>query len=57
LRQDGATARRALAATAESSARWRARIFPPSLIAALADATIRVPDHLAARLTRHHPAG
>jgi hypothetical protein len=59
LRRDGATARRALAATAGSSARWRARIFPPSLITALADATTRLPDHLATRLTRwparHHP--
>jgi transglutaminase-like putative cysteine protease len=58
LRQDGATARRALASTAGSSARWRARIFPASLITALADATTRLPDHLATRLprrTRHHP--
>jgi transglutaminase-like putative cysteine protease len=59
LRQDGATARRALAATAGSSARWRARIFPASLITALADATTRLPDHLVTRLPRrrahHHP--
>jgi Transglutaminase-like superfamily/Domain of unknown function (DUF4129) len=60
LRQDGATARRALAATAGPSARWRARIFPASLITAIADATTRLPDHLAARLARrraqHHPS-
>jgi transglutaminase-like putative cysteine protease len=57
LRQDGATARGALAATAGSSARWRARIFPASLITALADATARLPDHLATRLPRHHSTG
>jgi transglutaminase-like putative cysteine protease len=62
LRQDGATARHALAAAAGSRARWRARIFPSSLITAIADATIGLPDHLAARMTRlprrrtqHHP--
>jgi transglutaminase-like putative cysteine protease len=54
LRQDGATARRALAATAGPSARWRARLFPASVITALADTTTRLPDHLATRLTRHH---
>ena len=54
LRQDGATARRALAATAGSSARWRARLFPASVITALADTTTRLPDHLATRLTRRH---
>jgi transglutaminase-like putative cysteine protease len=58
LRQDGATARRALAA-AGSRTRWRARIFPASLITAIADATTSLPDHLATRLTRrrtqHHP--
>jgi transglutaminase-like putative cysteine protease len=54
LRQDGATARRALAATAGPSARWRARIFPASVITALADTTTRLPDHLATRLTRRH---
>ena len=54
LRQDGATARRALAASAGSSARWRARIFPASLMTALAGTTTRLPDHLATRLTRRH---
>jgi transglutaminase-like putative cysteine protease len=49
LRQDGATARRALAASAGTSARWRARIFPASLMTALADITTRLPDHLATR--------
>ena len=56
MRQDGATARRALAATAGPSARWRARIFPASVITALADTTTRLPDHLATRLTRRHSA-
>jgi len=54
LRQDGATARRALAASAGSRARWRALIFPASLMTALADTATRLPDHLATRLTRHH---
>jgi hypothetical protein len=54
LRQDGATARRALAASAGSRTRWRARIFPASLMTALADTTTRLPDQLATRLTRHH---
>ena len=60
LRQDGATARRALAATAGASTRWRARIFPASIMTALADASTRLPDRLATRLTRRrtrrHPA-
>jgi hypothetical protein len=55
LRQDGATARRALAASTGSNARWRARIFPASLMTALAEGAARLPDHLATRLTRHHP--
>jgi transglutaminase-like putative cysteine protease len=37
LHQDGATARRALAASAGTSARWRARIFPASVMTVLAD--------------------
>jgi transglutaminase-like putative cysteine protease len=52
LRQDGASARRALAATAGSGARWRARIFPASVMTALADTSTRLPDRLATRLTR-----
>jgi transglutaminase-like putative cysteine protease len=56
LRQDGATARRALSASVGPGARWRARIFPVSLVTALADTTTRVSDHLATRLTRHHSA-
>ena len=55
LRQDGGTAHRALAASAGSSARWRARIFPASVITALADTLTRLPDRLAPRPTRHHP--
>jgi len=54
LRQDGATARRALAASVGPSARWRARIFPVSLITALANTTTRASDHVATRRTRHH---
>jgi TgpA N-terminal domain/Transglutaminase-like superfamily len=55
LRHDASVARRSLAASAGPGARWRARIFPPSLMAALADAATRVPDSLAARLSRRRP--
>ncbi len=44
LRRDGTTARRGLAATARRSTRWRARVFPASLLAsfpALANAHAR----------------
>ena len=38
LRRDGTTARRALAATARRSVRWRARVLPASLLASTAAA-------------------
>jgi hypothetical protein len=52
LRRDGIAARRGLAAAARRRARWRARIFPASLMTALAEGSIRLPDHLAAGLSR-----
>jgi transglutaminase-like putative cysteine protease len=42
LRRDGSAARRCLAARTRRGARWRARIFPVSLLTALADGTARV---------------
>jgi len=52
LRRDGIAARRGLAAAARRSARWRARIFPASLMTVLAEGSTRLPDHLAAGLSR-----
>ncbi len=52
LRHDGIAARRGLAASARPRARWRARIFPASLMTALAEGSTRLPDHLAAGLSR-----
>jgi transglutaminase-like putative cysteine protease len=52
LRRDGIAARRGLAAAARRRARWRARMFPASLMTALAEGSIRLPDHLAAGLSR-----
>jgi hypothetical protein len=54
LRRDSATARHGLAAAARRSTRWRARIFPASLITALADTAAQIPDRATARLTRRH---
>jgi transglutaminase-like putative cysteine protease len=46
LRRDGAAARRGLAACTRRGARWRARIFPASLMNALVEGTIRIQDRL-----------
>jgi transglutaminase TgpA-like protein/transglutaminase superfamily protein/uncharacterized protein DUF4129 len=60
LRHDSAAARHGLAAAARRSTRWRARLFPASLITALADTATQIPDRATARLTRrrtaHRPA-
>jgi transglutaminase-like putative cysteine protease len=60
LRRDVAAARRGLAASARRGARWRARIFPASLMTALAEGAARIPDRAAAlrhhRRTEHKPA-
>jgi hypothetical protein len=47
LRRDAAAARRGLEASAGRGRRWRARIFPASVIAALADWAAGLPDRLA----------
>jgi len=60
LRRDATAARRGLAASVRPGSRWRARIFPASVVTALADGMGRVPDRLAAltslRWTERRPA-
>jgi transglutaminase-like putative cysteine protease len=46
LRRDGTAARRGLAANARRSTRWRATVFPASMMAALGEAAARVPDRI-----------
>jgi transglutaminase-like putative cysteine protease len=48
LRHDGTTARRGLAATAGRTARWRATVFPASMMTTLTQAATRIPDHATA---------
>jgi hypothetical protein len=52
LRRDGAAARRGLAASVRRGHRWRARIFPASVITTVADDAARIPDRLAALVSR-----
>ena len=52
LMRDGAAARRGIEASARPGRRWRARIFPASVMTALADWAARIPDRLAALLPR-----
>jgi hypothetical protein len=52
LRRDGMTARRALSAGARPATRWRAAVFPASMMTALAEAAGRIPDRLTAFRTR-----
>jgi transglutaminase-like putative cysteine protease len=52
LKRDAATARRGLAASVRHGSRWRARIFPASLMTAVADGATRIPDRLAALISR-----
>jgi transglutaminase-like putative cysteine protease len=52
LKRDAATARRGLAASVRRGSRWRARIFPASLMTAVADSAARIPDRLAALISR-----
>jgi transglutaminase-like putative cysteine protease len=49
LRRDGTAARRGLAATARRSTRWRAAVFPASLMNALTETAARFPGHLRRR--------
>ena len=52
LRRDSAIARRGLAASVWRGSRWRARIFPASVMTAVADGAARIPDRLAALVSR-----
>jgi hypothetical protein len=52
LRRDGAMARRGPTASVRRSSRWRARIFPVSVLTAVADGAARIPDQLAALVSR-----
>jgi transglutaminase-like putative cysteine protease len=60
LRRDGTAARRGIAASARPGSRWRARIFPASVMTAAADVAARIPDLLAALVSRrwaeHRPS-
>jgi TgpA N-terminal domain/Transglutaminase-like superfamily/Domain of unknown function (DUF4129) len=57
LRRDGVTARRGIAAAARRSARWRALIFPTSLMTAIADAAARLTERISALLSRRAEHG
>jgi transglutaminase-like putative cysteine protease len=48
LRRDGTAARRGLAAAAQRPTRWRAAVFPASMMTALAEAAARLPDRATA---------
>ena len=52
LRRDGTTARRGLAAAARRPIRWRAAVFPASMMTALAEAAARLPDRATALRSR-----
>ena len=57
LKRDTAAARRGVAASVSRANRWRARIFPSSVLTAAADAAARIPDRLAALITRRWTEG
>jgi transglutaminase-like putative cysteine protease len=52
LRRDGAAARRGLAATTRRGARWRARIFPASVLTAVADGAAVISERVSALISR-----
>jgi transglutaminase-like putative cysteine protease len=52
LKRDLATARRGIASSVRRSSRWRARIFPVSVMTAVADGAARIPDRVAALVSR-----
>ncbi len=52
LRRDGATARRGIASTARRGARWRARIFPASVLTAAADGAAAISERISALISR-----
>jgi transglutaminase-like putative cysteine protease len=55
LRRDGSTARQGLAASAGRGARWRARLFPASLVNVFVDATAAISESLTTSLSRRRP--
>jgi transglutaminase-like putative cysteine protease len=52
LKRDVAIARRGVAASVGRGTRWRARIFPVSVMTAMADGATRIPDRLAGLVWR-----
>jgi hypothetical protein len=54
LHRDGTAARRGLAACARRSTRWRAAVFPASMMTALGEAAARIPDRVMALRFRRH---
>ncbi len=52
LRRDGATARRGLIASVPRGSRWKARVFPASVLTGVADGAARIPDRVAALVSR-----
>jgi transglutaminase-like putative cysteine protease len=52
LRRDGAVARRGIAATARPGARWRARIFPASVLTAVADGAAAISERVSVLISR-----
>ena len=52
LRRDGAAARRGIAKSVRRGSRWRARIFPASVMTTVADSAARTPDRLASLVSR-----
>jgi transglutaminase-like putative cysteine protease len=52
LKRDLGTARRGIASSVRRSSRWRARIFPVSVMTAVADGAVRFPDRVAALVSR-----
>ena len=46
LRRDGSAARRGLAASARRSTRWRAAVFPASMMTVLAETAARIPNRV-----------
>jgi hypothetical protein len=52
LRRDGTAARRGLSATARRTTRWRAAVFPASMMTAIAETAARMPDRGVLRFWR-----
>jgi len=52
LRRDGTVARRGLAATTRRGVRWRARVFPASVLTAAADGAAAISDRASALISR-----